>query len=63
MTIRTSANFYRRGISNNYNNFAFVAQTNNTIISPMHKYLKNYKFTNRNIINRNVKNALYPWGN
>ena len=50
MGIRTSAIFYRRGIPNNYNNFAFVADANNTVIVPMGKYLKTYNFYNRNIV-------------
>lgn len=50
MGIRTSAIFYRRGLPNNYNNFAFVADANNTVISPMSKYLKTYTFYNRNIV-------------
>ena len=59
MGIRTSAIFYRRGLPNNYNNFAFVADANNTVISPMSKYLKKYTFYNRNIVsipNRRVWN-------
>ena len=60
MAIHTSAIFYRRGIPNNNNNFAFVAQTNNTIISPMSRYLKGYIFYNRIYINKNVKRP-YPW--
>ena len=59
MGIRTSAIFYRRGLPNNYNNFAFVADANNTVISPMSKYLKTYTFYNRNIVsipNRRVWN-------
>jgi hypothetical protein len=59
MGIRTSAIFYRRGLPNNYNNFAFVADANNTVISPMSKYLKTYTFYNRNVVkitNRRVWN-------
>jgi hypothetical protein len=47
MAIRTSAIFYRRGLPNSYNNFAFVAQTNNAVIAPMHRYLHGYNFYNR----------------
>jgi hypothetical protein len=63
MTIRTSAIFYGRGVPKNANNFAFVAQTNNTVTVPMSKYLRQFQFVNRNIINMNVKGARYPWGN
>jgi len=63
MAIRTSAIFYGRGIPRNTNNFAFVAQTNNTVVYPMHKYLRNYTYTNRNIINMKVRGGRYPWGN
>ena len=57
MAIHTSAITYRRGISNRYNNFFFVAQSNNNIPVPMSKYLKNYQFYNRNISNP----AIYRW--
>jgi len=61
MAIHTSAIFYRRGVPNNNNsNFAFVAQTNNTVISPMSRYLKGYNFYNRVYINTNVKRP-FPW--
>ncbi len=60
MAIHTSAIFYRRGIPNTYNNFAFVTQTNNTVISPMSRYLRGYNFYNRNSINTNVKRP-FPW--
>jgi hypothetical protein len=63
MAIRTSAIFYRRGVPNSYHNFAYVLQTNNTVVVPIHKYLQNYKFYNRNVINKNVRQALYPWSN
>jgi hypothetical protein len=59
MGVRTSAIFYGRGIPKNNNNFAFVAQTNNTVIVPMNKYLKNYQFYNRNIINTNAQLSLF----
>ena len=42
MAIHTSAITYRRGIPNSYNNFYFVAQTNNAIPSPMTGYLRGY---------------------
>lgn len=51
MPIHTSSNFYRRGIPNSYTNFAFVAQSNNTIPVPISLYLKNFNFYNRNITN------------
>ena len=51
MAIHTSAITYRRGIPNGYNNFFFVAQTNNTVVVPMDKYLRGSQFYNRNIIN------------
>ena len=55
MPIRTSANTYTRGIlrsqDGTYNNFFLVAQSNNTIISPMSSYIRGYQFTNRNYIN------------
>jgi hypothetical protein len=66
MAIHTSAIFYRRGLPNSYNNFAFVAQTNNTIIAPMNKYIKNYSFYNRqplNTLNSSYRGALFPWRN
>ena len=64
MGLRTSAIFYRRGVPNNYNNFAFVAQTNNNVVVPISKYLKGYSFYNRNQINNNVfRGALFPWNN
>ena len=59
MAIHTSAITYRRGIPNNYNNFFFVAQANNIIPVPMDKYLKGYKFYNRNIINSSRNR--WPW--
>lgn len=49
--IRTSAITYRRGIPDGYNNFYYVAQTNNVIPSPLNIYLRNYQFYNRNLIN------------
>ena len=49
MAIHTSAIFYRRGIPDSYKNFAFVSQANNTVISPMSIYLRNFHFYNRNI--------------
>jgi len=59
MAIKTSAIFYGRGVpKKNANNFAFVAQTNNTVISPMSKYIRTYNFFNRNYINTNVRRGL-----
>ncbi len=49
MAIHTSAITYRRGLPNNYTNFYFVAQANNTIPAPMSRYLNGYQFYNRNI--------------
>ena len=64
MAIRTSAIFYRRGIPNNYNNFAFVAQANNNVVVPISQYLKGYQFYNRNRVNNNItRGALFPWNN
>ena len=66
MGIRTSAIFYRRGLPNSYNNFAFVSQSNFTIIAPMSKYVKGYNFYNRRPLNTNnriYRGALYPWNN
>ena len=60
MGIRTSAIFYRRGIPNNYNNFAFVADANNTVIVPIGKYLKTYNFFNRNVVKTVNRRT---WGN
>ena len=42
MAIHTSAITYTRGLPKNYSNFFFIAQANNTIISPLSKYLQNY---------------------
>ena len=66
MTIRTSANLYRRGIPNSYNNFAHIAQTNNTAVVPMYKYMKGYNFYNRMPVSTRLltyRGALYPWNN
>jgi hypothetical protein len=61
MGIHTSAIFYRRGVPDNYNNFAFVAQANNTIVVPIGKYLRTYNFYNRNITNS--KSNRRVWNN
>ena len=58
MAIHTSAITYRRGIPNGYNNFFFVAQTNNNIPAPMGLYLSSFQFYNRNIINTSYR---WPW--
>lgn len=60
MAIKTSAIFYGRGVPKNRtsNGFAFVAQTNNTVISPLSKYIRTYNFYNRNYINTNVRRGL-----
>ena len=62
MAIHTSAITYSRGLHKNYNNFFFVAQANNTIISPLSKYIKGYQFYNRNITNTNAR-LTFPWSN
>ena len=62
MTIRTSAIFYGRGVPKNANNFAFVAQTNNTVTVPMSKYLRQFQFVNRNIIHPDVISQILPNG-
>jgi hypothetical protein len=61
MAIHTSAITYSRGISNNYHNFFFVAQANNTIPVPMNKYLRGYKFYNRNTWNNSNPRNRWPW--
>jgi len=63
MAIHTSAITYSRGIPNNYNNFFFVAQANNTIPAPMSKYLRGYQFYNRNIWNNSRPRNILPWNN
>jgi hypothetical protein len=60
MAIHTSAITYRRGIPNNYNNFYYVAQSNNIIPNPLSLYLRNYHFYNRNINNNRYR---WPWSN
>jgi hypothetical protein len=62
MAIHTSAITYSRGLPKNYNNFFFVAQANNTIISPLSKYIKGFQFYNRNITNTNAR-LIFPWSN
>lgn len=57
MAIHTSAITYKRGIPNHYNNFFFVAQTNNTVPQPNHLYLNTFQRYNRIYIN----NTLYRW--
>jgi hypothetical protein len=59
MAIHTSAITYRRGVSNNYNNFYYVAQANNIIPVPMSLYLRSYQFYNRN--NINPTRYRWPW--
>ena len=61
MAIHTSANTYRRGIPNGYNNFYFVAQANNTIPAPMTLYIKSFKFYNRNVAYATSGRQTYPW--
>ena len=51
MAIHTSRVFYSRGIPSSYRNFAFIAQANYTIPSPMSLYLRGYTFYNRNLTN------------
>lgn len=62
MAIHTSAITYSRGLPKNYNNFFFVAQANNTVISPLSKYIQGYQFYNRNITNTNAR-LKFPWSN
>jgi hypothetical protein len=62
MAIHTSAITYSRGLPKTYNNFFFVAQANNTIVSPLSKYIKGYQFYNRNITNTNAR-LTFPWSN
>jgi hypothetical protein len=59
MGVKTSAIFYGRGVPKNYNNFAFVAQSNNAIVVPMNKYLNGYQFYNRNIVNTNAQMYIF----
>jgi hypothetical protein len=60
MAIRTSAITYSRGVPSTNNNFFFVAQANNNIPVPMSKYLSNYNFYNRNVVNPNLI-RIFPW--
>ena len=62
MAIHTSAITYSRGVPKNALNFFFVAQANNTVISPLSKYIQGYSFYNRNFTNTNVR-INYPWRN
>jgi hypothetical protein len=48
MGVRTSANFYRRGIPNSYSNFALVSQSNFNVVNPINKFIANTNFFNRN---------------
>jgi hypothetical protein len=61
MAIHTSSNTYTRGIPKNYSTFFLVAQTNNTIQVPMHRYIRQYSFYNRNITNTRNRRNTYPW--
>jgi hypothetical protein len=61
MAIHTSAITYRRGIPNGYNNFYYVAQSNNVIPAPMGTYLRGFRYYNRNYINNN--RYRWPWSN
>ena len=63
MAIHTSANTYRRGLPNNYNNFFYVSQANNTVISPMSLYLRGYQFYNRNVTNVTSGRRALVWNN
>ena len=49
MAIHTSANFYRRGIKNNYTGFANVAQANYSLVQTINKFIRYNNFFNRNI--------------
>lgn len=59
MVIHTSAITYRKCIPNSYNNFYFVAQTNNVIPESMTRYLGRYKLHNINVITS--PNYRWPW--
>ena len=59
MAIHTSSITYRRGISNNYNNFYFVSQANNVIPAPLSRYVSSYQFYNRNVTNQSRNR--WPW--
>jgi hypothetical protein len=61
MAIHTSAIFYRRGIPNSYSNFAFVAQANNIIPSPISSFIHNYQFYNRNKLVFINGHQTLPW--
>jgi hypothetical protein len=61
MAIHTSAIFYRRGVPNTANNFAFVAQSNNTIPVPLNLYLRNFNFYNRKVSNQINGRQRWPW--
>ena len=63
MAIHTSAITYRRGLPNNYNNFFYVSQANNTIISPLSLYLRGYQFYNRNVTNVTSGRRALVWNN
>ena len=63
MAIHTSAITYRRGLPNNYNNFFYVSQANNTVISPMSLYLRGYQFYNRNVTNVTSGRRALVWNN
>jgi hypothetical protein len=63
MAIRTSANTYSRGIPKDYNNFFFVAQTNNTVVRPVSLYLRTYNFYNRNVTNSASGRNSLIWNN
>ena len=60
MAIHTSAITYSRGVPQNYNNFFFVAQANNTIPVPVSSYLRGFQFYNRNVVNASNRNR-WPW--
>jgi len=61
MAIHTSAIVYKRGIPNNYTNFFFVAQANNSIPVPTSKYLKVNSLYNRTIVNSVSRRNTWPW--
>lgn len=61
MAIHTSRVFYRRGIPNDYRNFAFVAQANYTIPAPMALYLRGYNFYNRTAPTITSGYKTIPW--
>jgi len=62
MPIRTTANTYTRGVPKGQQaGFFYAAQSNNTVCVPMHKYLANHNFYNRQILTSSRR--IFPWNN